>query len=80
MSNLETKKQSILALTPEDLLTRILTIRTKRRNSIITRAKAHQTKKPKSKPKAKASPAKLVDKLSAKEIQELLTSLQANND
>ena len=83
MSDLETNKLSILLLESEALIEYIIRIRTKRRESIIYRAKLHKAKaNSSSKPKAKAKdkPAqRMVQELSIEQMQELLTSLQDTN-
>ena len=81
MADLETNKLSILLLESEALIEYIIRIRTKRRESIIYRAKLHKAKaNSSSKPKAKDKPAqRMVQELSIEQMQELLTSLQDTN-
>jgi|ETNvirnome_2_300_1030623.scaffolds.fasta_scaffold47455_2 hypothetical protein len=81
MSDLETNKLSILLLESEALIEYIIRIRTKRRESIIYRAKLHKSKaNSSSKPKPKDKPAqRMVQELSIEQMQELLTTLQDTN-
>ena len=85
MADLETNKLSILLLESEALIEYIIRIRTKRRESIIYRAKLHKAKansgstpRPKTKPKDKPA-QRMVQELSIEQMQELLTTLQDDN-
>jgi hypothetical protein len=77
MSDLETNKNSILNLEPKELLSRILELRTKRRETIVSRAIVRRKKATPSKPKSKPNVKKnLISKLSTTEMLDLLKSLQ----
>tara|TARA_R100001244_G_scaffold67542_1_gene55291 strand:+ start:203 stop:439 length:237 start_codon:yes stop_codon:yes gene_type:complete len=71
MSDLSSERPSISTLSFDDALSLIVTIRSKRRNSIITTA---QRKSTSAKPK-KTSAEKLVSKLSNDQALELLATL-----
>ena len=73
MSDLETNKQSILTLSPTDLLEKIVNLRTQRRNNIVQAAIRKSAPKT---PRKKAPKKDLINKLSAEQIQSLLLQLK----